>query len=422
VGEVDELKRALEHEYPPLDDSTADWDEVVRRASTRPPRRRGRAMILALAVATAVAVAVALIAPWRTESSILDRAAAAIGNGPVIHVVLRADTKAERVDLASARSHPVYETQEFWWDPARGFHEIARFDGSRYIDRVSKKMPSPDQDPIPLGFADGYRKALESGRAKVLRDGEIVGHRVTWIRFFLGGKPPDYPTFDVAVDRETAKPVFLRYTVGGDRTIQFQRAVIAAESLPAGRGDFAPKPVPPRERVSLMGGGFGFLGRVSASRATSILGRPPLWLGASSDGLPFRGFHPAARISARTTFYSPSGKPLPGGSEAGKRLDFGIGAFYGPVAQPLSRNPWLQVAQYSKLKFKTGFMEPNEDKIWRTARSGSVLVYSSGDVTAAVFGGKVARGYLRKDGLYVRIAAPAKKQVVAAARALRSVG
>jgi len=57
VGEVDELKRALEHEYPPLDDSTADWDEVVRRASTRPPRRRGRAMILASTIANASAAA-----------------------------------------------------------------------------------------------------------------------------------------------------------------------------------------------------------------------------------------------------------------------------------------------------------------------------------------------------------------------------
>lgn len=421
MGEVDELKRALEREYPQLDDGTADWDEVVRRASTRSPRRRGRAMVLALAGATAVAVAVALIAPWRTESSILDRAAAAIGNGPVIHVVLRSDTKAERVDLATGRSHPANETEEFWWDPARGFHEIERFDGRRYVDHLSKKLPSADRDPIPLGFASGYRKALESGRAQVLRDGEIVGHKVTWIRFYLGGRGPDYPTFDVAVDRETGKPVFVRYTVGGDRTIQFERSVIAADSLPAGQGNFEPKPVPPRMTVSVNGGGFGFLGRVSASRAKSILGRPPLWLGASSGGLSFSGFHPAARISANTTFYSPGGKPLPGGSKEGKRLDFGIGAFYGPFAKPLSRKPWVEVAQYSKLKFKTGFMEPNEDKIWRTARPGSVLVYSSGDATASFFG-KVVRGYLRKDGLYVRIAAPTKKQVVAAAKALRSAG
>jgi hypothetical protein len=421
VREVDELKRALEREYPYPDDNTADWDEVVRRAAAPSPRGRGRAMVLALAGATAVAVAVALIAPWRTESSILDRAAAAIGNGPVIHVVLRADTKAARVDLATGRSHPVYETQEFWWDPARGFHEINRFDGSRYVDHLSEKLPAPDQDPIPLGFASGYRKALESGRAQVLRDGEIVGHEVTWIRFYLGGRGPDYPTFDVAVDRETGKPVFVRYTVGGDRTIAFARAVIAAGSLPAGQGDFAPRPVPPRERVSLMGGGFGFLGRVSASRAASILGRPPLWLGASSGGLSFSGFHPEVRIAANTTFYSPGGAPLPA-KKVPKRLNFGIGAFYGPAAQPLSRNPWAQIAQYSSLKFKTGFMEPNEDKIWRTARRGSVLVYSNGDVTAAVGGGKAVRGYLRKDGLYVKIAAPTAKQVVAAAKALRSVG
>jgi len=406
VGEVDDLKTALEREYPRLDDSTADWDEVVRRASTTPPRRRGRAMLVALAGATAVVVAIALIAPWRTESSILDRAAAAIGTGPVIHVVLRADTKAERVDLGTGRSHPAYEEQEFWWDPARGFHEIRRFDGKPYVDRLSKKLPAPDEDPIPLGFASGYRKALESGRAKVLGDGEIVGHKVTWIRFYLGGRGPDYPTFDVAVDRETAKPVFVRYTVGGDRTIRFGRSVVVADSLPAGRGNFAPKPVPLRMTVPRTAGGTGFWKRVSAGRAESILGRPPLWLGARSAGLSFSGFRPAVRIT---------------GSDLQHKLSFGIGAMYGPVDKPLTRKPWVQVAQYSKLRFETGFMEPNEDKIWRTARPGSVLVYSSGDVPAPFYGNKVPRGYLRKDNLYVRIAASKAKQVVAAARALRSV-
>jgi hypothetical protein len=78
------------------------------------------------------------------------------------------------------------------------------------------------------------------------------------------------------------------------------------------------------------------------------------------------------------------------------------------------------VAQFPKLRPEIGFMLPHEDKVWRTARPGSVLVYSSGDVTSGPFVGKVVRGYLRRDGLYVRIAAPTAKQVVSAARALRS--
>ena len=407
MGEVDELRTALEREYPRLDDSTADWDEVVRRASTPPPRRGGRAALLALAGATAVAVAVALIAPWRTETSILDRAAAAIGTGPVIHVVLRSDADAERVDLASGRSRPAYEEQELWWDPARGLHEIRRFDGRSYGDKLSKALPPPEQDPIPLGFTTGYREALESGRAKVVGDGEIAGHKVTWIRFYADGGP-DGPTFDVAVDRETAEPVFARYTVAGDRSVQFGRLVVVAESLPAGQGNFTPEPVPPRMTVPPPGGGGSGLGkRVSARRAESILGRPPLWLGASSAGLPFGGFYPAFQVV---------------GSQAQKPRNVGIEAIYGRASVPLPGAPsvLVRVTQYPRLRIDAGFMAPNEDKVWRTARPGSVLVYSSGDV-AAPFIGKVARGYLRDDGLYVRITAPTAMQVVSAAKALRSV-
>lgn len=406
MGEVDELKTALDREYPRLDDNTADWDEVVRRASTPPPRRRGRATLLVLAGATAVAVAVALIAPWRTETSILDRAAAAIGTGPVIHVVLRADAKAERVDLASGRSRPVYDEQELWWDPARGYHEIDRFDGRAYVDNLSRTIPPPERDPIPLGFASGYRDALESGRAKVLGDGEIVGHKVTWIRFYADGGS-EGPTFDVAVDRKTAKPVFARYTVAGDRRVQFGRLVILAESLPAGQGDFAPEPVPPRMKIQILYGGVGSgPGKpVSARRAESILGRAPLWLGAKDAGLPFGGFFPAFQMAR---------------NEEQNRRNVGVEAIYGPAFKPLTHVPWVRVAQYPRLRFEIGFMEPNEDKVWRTARPGSVLVYSIGNV-AAPFIAKVVRGYLREDGLYVRITAPTAKQVITAARALRSV-
>jgi hypothetical protein len=418
VGEVDELKTALDRDYPRLDGSTADWDEVLKRASKPPPHRRGRATLLVLAGATAVAVALALIAPWRTETSILDRAAAAIGTGPVIHVVLRSDEQAERVDLASGRSRAAFGEQELWWDPARGFHKIYRFDGKAYVDDLSKRLPPPEEDPIPLGFTTGYRDALESGRAKVIGDGEIVGHKVTWIRFYPGGREGGI-TFDVAVDRETAKPVFTRYTPafggGGNRPpgyrddgpVQFGRQVIVAESLPAGRGNFEPKPVP--SRLSIVPGGVGGSGlgnRVSERRAESILGRPPLWLGVRHAGLSFGGFYPAVQIL---------------GSDESDRRNVGVEAVYGPGLEPSPQTPWVRVAEYPQLRFEIGFMLPNEDKVWGTARPGSVLVYSSDQVTPGLFVGKVVRGYLRRDGLYVRIAAPTAKQVISAARALRPV-
>jgi hypothetical protein len=296
--------------------------------------------LLVLAGATAVAVALALIAPWRTETSILDRAAAAIGTGPVMHVVLRSDAKAERVDLTSGRSRPAYDEQELWWDPARGFREVYRFDGRAYVDKLSKKLPPPERDPIPLGFTTGYRDALESGRAEVVGDGEIVGHKVTWIRFYPGARPGGV-TFDVAVDRETAKPVFTRYRPArggagprprgyrGER-VQYGRAVILAESLPAGRGNFESEPVPPRLALVLGGGGSGLGKRVSERRAESILGRSPLWLGARHAGFSFGGFYPAFQILGFDTSNR---------LDMSNRRDVGIEAVYGSVFEPLNRGP-----------------------------------------------------------------------------------
>jgi hypothetical protein len=100
------------------------------------------------------------------------------------------------------------------------------------------------------------------------------------------------------------------------------------------------------------------------------------------------------------------------------RRTVGIEATYGPAFKPLAHARWVEVAQYPRLRYEVGFMDPNEDKVWRRARPGSMLVYSSGDV-GGLFIGKGARGYLRVNGLFVRITSPSEKLVVSAARALR---
>lgn len=402
MAEVDELRDALEREYPRLDQRSGDWDDVLRRATTARPRRRTWTVRLLLAGAALAALVIALIAPWRSDSGIVGRASAALGDGPVIHVVLRAGTKAHRVDLRTGVSRPVYEEQELWWDPSRGLHQIARFDGMAYADSLTRSLPPPEADPLPLGFTTGYRKALESGKAKVIGDGEIHGHKVTWIRFSPGGGV----TFDVAVDRTSAKPVFTRYTAGGDRTFKVERTVLLAESLPRGSGDFDVKPVPQLNKLVLGGGGSGVGTRVVPGRAVEILRRAPLWLGPRYAGTAFKGFLPAFVLR---------------GHGLKNRRDFGVEAVYGQ-AFAFSPNPgkrvWARVGQYPRLRFEIGFMEPNEGKIWRAARAGSLLVYETGD-TLPGGGLPAVAGYTRRNGLYVKVMAPSSKLVVSAARALR---
>jgi hypothetical protein len=403
VAEVDELREALEREYPRLEERNGDWADVVRRAQAAAPARRRWTVRLAVGGVALAALAIALIAPWRSDNGIVGRAAAALGEGPVIHVVVRADTKARRVDLRTGKSRPVYEEQELWWDPARGLHVISRFDGMPYVDTLSRTLPPPEQDPLPLGFATGYRDALESGRAKVIGDGEIDGHEVTWIRFSPGGGV----TFDVAIDRGSAKPVFTRYTPAGDRPPSFERAVLLAESLPRGSGDFDVKPTPPPTELPPPGGaGSGVGERVTPARARAILGKTPLWLGSRVGGNRFAGFFAAFVIP---------------GNEPRNRLEVGVQAVYGqPAFRPgLARRAWVRVGQYPRLRNEVGFMGPNEARIWRTARAGSLLVYETGDAGLSLPGAPVMAGYTRRDGLYVKVLAPDSDAVVSAARALR---
>jgi hypothetical protein len=409
VAEVDELQEALEREYPRLDERNGDWHEVVRRAQVAPPRRRRWTLRVAVAGVALAALTIALVAPWHSDNGIVGRAAAAIGDGPVIHVVVRANTKARRVDLRTGKSRPAYEEQELWWDPERGLHTVARFDGKRYRDTLSRTLPK--EDPLVRGFVTGYRDALESGEAKVIGNGEINGHEVTWIRFYpYGGSTTMDPRMDVAIDRESAKPVFTRYTPGGEGASSSERAVLLAESLPRGSGDFDVKPTPPLNGPIPPpdgGAGFGFGDPITPGRARAILGKTPLWLGPRFRGDAFAGFQAAFEVPR---------------NELKKRFDVGVETVYGSAVAPVPprQRRWVRVGQYPRLLFDIAFMSPNESRIWRTARAGSLLVYEGGEGEGfSLPGAPLVSGYTRQDGLYVKIISPNRDAIVPAARALR---
>src|SRR2546423_11631297 len=87
-----------------------DWGAVVRDANLASPRNRRRlGAEAAIGVAVIAVALVALLAPSRHGGgSIVERARAAIGNGPVLHIVMRYPVpRYTVVDLKTGRERPV---------------------------------------------------------------------------------------------------------------------------------------------------------------------------------------------------------------------------------------------------------------------------------------------------------------------------
>lgn len=291
-GHVSELLDALTRSY---DDRTGDWDSVLHDARRSGSRRRPVRVGLVLAVAAAAAVA-ALAWPFQAEQGgVLERALAAIGEGPVLHVVLRGEWGGTLVDLSTGGRTPVHGEHEVWYDTERGLvHWVARLGDAVQHERVYE----PKEPPAELAaLGREYRQALEAGTARVAGEGEVDREPVLWITIrseLLPGTDGRDSEFaqQVAVSRRTFEPVALRETLDGKPGPRTLRRVLELELLPAGAGDFTSS-----ESESLEGRAFS-QGRepIALEQAAATLGRTPLWLGREHAGLPLaRAFRETTR-------------------------------------------------------------------------------------------------------------------------------
>jgi hypothetical protein len=286
----DRLDAALDTLVDPFGDERVDWDDVLLRAGEQrqPTRRAGRRRAAYVVIAAVVALTALLVVnPFADRrDGVLARALAAVGDGPVIHVVTRTPPEGTVVDLGSGQRRTVRLERELWYDPARGARSVVRFAG-----RVMFEQGVPPDRPVQLHsiaraaevFTRDYRDALRSGRARVLGRGEVAGEPVFWIRVRLrAARPVAFPCpsglcQDIAVSRSTYEPVVVRYGPGQ----RFQERVMTLESLPAGSGTI-PGPVGPRSIAS-----FVPLQRRTVNRreARRLLGRHPVWPGREIAGL-----------------------------------------------------------------------------------------------------------------------------------------
>jgi hypothetical protein len=377
---MQDLKDALER-MEPASEARGNWDAVLQDAAVRRRRALGRPLV-GVAVAAAAVFALALFQPRTGESpTVLERALAAVDDGPVLHVVLRDEAEGAVIDLETGDRSPLYREREIWFDEARGLREVTRFGGVMQRD----VFYAPDRLPSDLlktysGLASGYRDALKNGDARVLGQGEIDGIAVHWMQ------TERYVLFDpdgtrhvwqrvVAVSQETFEPVYVDEKADGEFGPQTGARIRSVEWLPADKGDFR------AHGVTRSVGGFVIRsGRQAPDELAALLRRTPLWLGETFQGIPLEASGSAGRSAEVSMFY---------GNRFSRERGEGAPDLRRFVV--LKQTPDLAALPEYAAKF---------------FRPGAVVVLER-------------QGFVQKNGLYVVIAAPTEELILAAARALK---
>lgn len=439
----------LEELTPGYDDRHGNWERVLddgRSRRARSVRLPGWPARLA-AVAAAVAVVAGLVLAWPFAGgeppSVVERALAAVGNGPVLHVVLRGDWGGTLVDLETGARQPVHGESEVWYDSDRRLvHSVSRLGGVIQHEQVYE----PKEPPAELeALGREYRQALESGSARIAGEATIEGAPVVWITIrsrmlpdVTDGRDHEWAQ-QVAVSRRTFKPVALRETRDREPGPGTGQRVLELELLAAGRGDFTASGANTLE-------GRAFKQRrepIALEQARVTLGRTPLWLGREHAGLPlaqvFRettsiGRQREIRIIGSEAQAAEACSKLAG--EAGGRCMRALGRHplvvrpdgvftYGPIVWEeeqstvvffygtLGDSTYRDACFYGACRPHVRITEATQRLPFRL-RAGSYLP-PEGSVFIAV--GK-HMGLLQVDGLQVSIESPGDDSILAAARAL----
>lgn len=408
MGDVTVLiERALDELAPPRPGPDR-WDEIERAAlgERRRFRRRRLMPFLAAPVAAAAVIAVVVLAwPFSggSHGTLLQRAAAAIGDGPVLHAVIQSGWGGTEIDLATGQRTVVHGEEELWYDPQRGVHDITLFAGVVQGDSLYPPGRVAYLDKTLAFLATDYRQALKNGTAKVLGEDTIDGQPVYWIRVdtqmlpdVADGKLHEW-AHDVAVSATTLKPVATRETRDGQLSPDGISKILSVETLGSGQGDFTAP-------AAINGSGdamrFQLTGSLTTDEANAVLGRTMLWAGPTFDGLPL------SRIAKqmRSQGYDRS---------TGKwaTTHTGITLFYGPstgggIGQPAPSGPYLQVSET---------LTP-DDQFQRGVRNytppdGKLLVLGDGNI-----------GVMQSHGIHLFLDASSGDLVLAAAKSLTPRG
>jgi hypothetical protein len=330
-------------EEPELAAIADAFREAMITVQQRAPRRRLR-RVYVLAATIAVGLSAGLIASWSgaDRAGIVDRALAAIGTRPVLHVVIQAPAHANVIDLKTASASALPQETEIWFDESRSLkHTVVRVGSNVLLNEVETangwftpagRRDSSDQKPTVdralQSFVDGYRKALASGAAKEAGAETFQGTKVVWISFPLENGQSE----KIALDARTSRPLFMRMSsdTGG------LYAIKRIETIPFSSTDFEPPAENDAARHAFSGGVID-LHDVAVSPSSLVTDFPfAVWIGATFDGIPLAA---AYRETTVTSF----------GDGSSKKAD-GIRLFYGTLTPTNATNfdqPYIQLSESS---------------------------------------------------------------------------
>jgi hypothetical protein len=441
----------LDELTPTYDDRHGDWERVT--ADARSPRHRvtvpwARAAVLA----GAVAAAAALVLAWPfgdQHGSVLDRALAAVGDGPVLHTVLRGEWGGTLVDLTSGRRTAVYGNDEVWFDTESGqVHSIRRLGGVVQEDWLGKPVK---QTAVLAALGREYRHALESGTAHVAGDDTIDGEPVAWVTIHSELVPGPSGRItkwaqQVAVSQRTYKPVALRETRDGRPSRGMLQRVLELQMVARDPADFV------TSRPSRVGTAFNrSRDEIRLEQASTVLGGTPLWVGHDHDGLPLTGVYretiraghqervrvtgakAAAAIKCSHDAGTDEGDCFRG---LGLRSPVevrpgGVFTFERSIRWSDAQNSVVFV--YGNVGDPSTYLKggaPSPDKRYLTVTEGTrrppPFRYGAGRYVPRagslfVAAGERTTGYLQRDGVQITIDTGSEAAVVAAARALTPV-
>jgi hypothetical protein len=286
-----QIRESLANVFPTLEGYEGDWEAIERElASSKRDvlRRRGTRLVqqwrrTVLLIAGVIVVGLtASIHWWGTGtpgvgSAFAGRAVAAVGRGPVLHVVIASDRQSgTMLNLGNGRRYPVTDRTELWLDGSRRMlTEVDYVNGvviRRSLFRPGVGYSAPGIDPVIAAFAKGYRNAHAEGQARLGGTGAVAGHHVIWLEFQRLGQ-------QVAVDQTSYRPVAFT-SFPGSRTGPELRYVPVIATIPRNAANF----VEPPSRTTIAGLQQNPGSAVAPRRAASVLGWTPIWLGRSFGG------------------------------------------------------------------------------------------------------------------------------------------